>query len=99
MNKARLLLQRIGQRAVERVQWAALTLFLAGGLVIVLPVTLGWLGALAWLLLLAAGTLRIMAMLSRVVVTAVLETASVYTLVGRIVEFQVVPDWHIIGTE
>ena len=99
MNTASRLLQQIGQRAVERAQWAVLGLFLA-----FVPAALSaWLvglpGLLVGLLFLGGLTLRVMLALQRVLLTAVLETASVYTLVGRVVEFQVVPEWHIVGAE
>lgn len=99
MNRARSLLQQIGQRAVERAHWAVLGLFLA-----FVPAGLtAWLGGLpgllGGLLLLGGLTLRTMFALQRVLRTAVAETAAVYAVVGRVVEFQVVPELHIVGVE
>ena len=99
MNRAKLLLQQIGQRAAEQAHRAVLGLFAASAPALLLAVVAGWAGLLVALLFLGIFTLKVMVSLQRVMMTAVFETAAVYSVRGRIVEFQVVPELHIVGAE
>jgi len=99
VNKAEELLQRLEARATERAQsllFLPLAVY-AGGLL--LPLFLGFPGVFLALLLATAVTLRTMFRLQRIMRWTIGEAATVYAVCGRIVEFRVVPELHIVGAE
>lgn len=98
MNRATALLQALEQRATTRAQWAVLALFLGTLPALLATGLLGLPGLLSGLLLLGALALRTMAVVQRAIAGAIGETAALYAVVGRVVEFQVAA-WRIVGAE
>lgn len=98
MTTAARLLSEIERRHTERAQTAALALWGCALLSLVLPWLVGLPGLLVSALVLSGAALAVMVLLQRVVAAAVAETAVVYGVCGRVVEFRV-PLWRIVGAE